>query len=78
MSRTRVEARFALCIDNRRYRASLIVHKLYRLVPDLKAERHGLIRIIDETGEDYLYSRDRFVKLNIPASLRQRLAAASG
>lgn len=48
-------ARFALCIDNSDYPASLELHKIYRVLPDPQAEGDGDLRVIDESGEDYLY-----------------------
>jgi hypothetical protein len=53
--------RFVLCIRNDSYEASLITRKIYRLVEDEKAEAKALVRIIDESGEDYLYPTDFFV-----------------
>jgi hypothetical protein len=53
--------RFAVCINNRGYPASLGLHKIFRVLPDESAAEDGDIRVIDESGEDYLYSADRFV-----------------
>jgi len=55
---------FAVCVDNKGYPASLELHKIYRVIPDPKAESEGDMRVIDESGEDYLYSQDRFVHIN--------------
>ena len=52
---------FLVCVNNNGYRASLELNKRYRQVIDLDAERHGLVRIIDESGEAYLYARSRFM-----------------
>ena len=49
----RSRVRFAVCIKNKGYEASLEVGKLYRVIPDQEAERHGYLRIVDESGEDY-------------------------
>ncbi len=49
--------RFAICIDNAEYPASLELHKAYRVLPDKGAEQDGDLRIIDESGEDYLFPR---------------------
>jgi len=51
---------FAICIDNTDYEASLIPRKLYEVIPDEKAEQDDLLRVIDESGEDYLYHRSYF------------------
>jgi hypothetical protein len=66
-------ARFAVCLDNRDYEASLDVAKLYRIVPDDDAARRGYLRVIDESGEDYAYAAPRFFVLGAPASLRRAL-----
>ncbi|MFO1429318.1 MAG: hypothetical protein U1F76_04140 [Candidatus Competibacteraceae bacterium] len=58
--------RFAICIDNSEYPASLEVHKVYRVLPDAEADLDGDLRIIDESGEDYLYPADYFVLLDVP------------
>jgi len=53
--------RYAICVDNAEYPASLNLHKLYRLVPDDEADLEGALRVIDESGEDYLYPAKYFV-----------------
>jgi hypothetical protein len=58
--------RFAVCIDNSGYVASLELHKMYRVLPDAVADRDGDLRIIDESGEDYLYDAGRFVLVDLP------------
>lgn len=57
------EARFVVCIDNEGYEPSLELHKIYSVVPDPDAAKDGDLRGVDESGEDYLYSVDRFVAL---------------
>ena len=52
--------RLVTCINSDGYEASLIAHKAYRTLPDPDAERHGLLRVIDETDEDYLYPAAHF------------------
>jgi len=64
-----------VCIDNSDYPASLERHKIYRVVPDDDAAQDGDIRIIDESGEDYLYSADRFVPITVPAEVSRSMAA---
>ena len=71
------QARFAVCIKNRGYEASLDIGKLYRIIPDVKAESHGYIRVIDESGEDYGYAADRFFRLEVPRPLEKALLRAS-
>jgi len=63
--------RFAVCIKNSGYSASLELRKLYEVIEDPAAEKDEMIRIIDESGEDYLYSIDRFVFAPLPASVEQ-------
>lgn len=65
--------RFAVCLDNHDYEASLDVAKLYRIVPDEEAARRGYLRVVDESGEDYAYAARRFFLLSAPASLRRAL-----
>jgi hypothetical protein len=54
-------APFALCVDNTGYQASLIPGKVYRILPDPTAASDELVRVVDESGEDYLCHKDRFV-----------------
>lgn len=61
-----MKKRFALCIDNKGYEASLILRKIYESIPDEKAEHDDFIRIIDESGEDYLYHKNHFVFVELP------------
>jgi hypothetical protein len=61
-----MKTRFAVCVDNSEYPASLEVHKIYRVVPDNDAEQSGQVRVIDESGEDYLYSSRYFVVIDVP------------
>jgi len=58
--------RFAICIDNSEYPASLEMHKICRVLPDEDAERDGDLRVIDEGGEDYLYPATYFVLVEFP------------
>lgn len=60
------ETKFVVCIDNKNYPSSLEFGKIYRVVPDEKAEKHKMIRVIDESGEDYLYSEKSFVAIKLP------------
>lgn len=69
----RSQVRFAVCVNNKGYEASLEVGKLYRIVPDQEAERRGYVRIVDESGEDYGYSADRFFSIDVPKPLEKAL-----
>jgi len=67
---------YVVCVNNTDYPASLELHKIYRTVPDPDAETDGDIRVVDESGEDYLYSQDRFTPIRVPAVVRESLAHA--
>jgi len=58
--------RFAVCVDNSEYPASLEMHKVYRVLPDEDAASDGDLRVIDESGEDYLYPADYFLLIDVP------------
>ena len=66
-------AHFVICIRNEGYRASLDLRKLYPVLPDQFAEEHNMIRVVDESGEDYLYPANYFVRLDLPQSVEQTL-----
>ena len=66
---------FALCIDNTDYQASLIPGKVYRILPDPVAAKDGLVRIVDESGEDYLYHKDYFLFVDFPPSVTKKILA---
>ncbi|MFZ0321351.1 MAG: hypothetical protein WAL56_19670 [Candidatus Sulfotelmatobacter sp.] len=59
-------ARFVLCVRNRDYPASLELRKVYRLLSDEQASRRRQVRVIDESGEDYLYPEEYFVPIKLP------------
>jgi hypothetical protein len=66
---------FALCIDNTEYQASLILGKVYRILPDAKAARDDLVRIVDESGEDYLYHKSHFVFVDFSKAVARKILA---
>jgi hypothetical protein len=68
---------FVVCVNNRGYPASLELHKIYRVLPDEDAAEDGDIRVIDESGEDYLYSADRFVEVELPQTVRRSVLQAA-
>ena len=74
--RARTEG-FAVCVRNRGYAASLEVRKLYPVVNDPEAASEDLIRAIDESGEDYLYTARLFQKVALPVELQRVLRTAS-
>ncbi len=65
--------KFLLCIENEGYEASLELRKLYERLPDKEAERHKQVRIIDESGEDYLYPSDFFAPIRLSVQTRTKL-----
>lgn len=68
---------FVVCLDNEGYPASLEVGKLYRYVPDKEAQAEGLLRVIDESGEDYAFEAKRFHEIAVPAVVEKALLEAS-
>jgi hypothetical protein len=67
------DAEFVVCLRNDGYIASLEVHKIYRILPDPEAEKDGDLRIVDESGEDYLYPKDWFVLIEVPEAVEASL-----
>ena len=70
------DVHFAVCINNEGYEASLELGKLYQVIPDDEAERNDLIRVIDESGEDYAFAASRFFALEVPSVVQKALLAA--
>ena len=64
---------FALCVDNTDYQASLVLGKVYRIIPDPKAAKDDLIRIVDESGEDYLYHKSHFLFVDFPKAITKKI-----
>ena len=62
---------FALCVDNSEYPASLDLHKVYAVLPDARAAEDDFLRVVDESGEDYLYSAKRFVLVELPQQVKR-------
>ena len=77
MKKARNGSKYVVCVKNRGYRVSLIRRRLYRVLPDSQAEKHGLLRVVDESGEDYLYPQSLFIVLEIPRSAERVLAQAT-
>ena len=67
-SRAKAKADLVVCIRNRGYAASLELRKIYRALADPDAGQHGYLRVLDESGEDYLYPADFFLPLDLPRS----------
>jgi hypothetical protein len=71
------ERQYAVCISNVGYEASLEVNKLYAVIPDERAAADGLVRVIDEDGEDYLYPEAWFVAVEVPKAVQDSVSKAS-
>ncbi|PYS93534.1 MAG: hypothetical protein DMF64_04855 [Acidobacteria bacterium] len=69
--------KFAVCVNNTDYAASLELHKIYRVLPDEDAALEGDIRVIDESGEDYLYPAEWFVPIELPQAVEKSLLQAA-
>jgi hypothetical protein len=67
---------FVVCVDNEGYPASLEKRKIYLALRDPSAERRGLIRVVDESGDDYLYPKAFFRSIALPLALRRAVLAA--
>ena len=68
-----MKQRFLLCVDNVGYKASLEVRKLYETIPDKEAERHNQVRVLDESGEDYLYPSRFFAPVRLSMQAKNRI-----
>lgn len=66
--------RFALCLSNEGFEAALEPRKIYRVLPDLDAEREGLLRVVDESEEDYLYPETMFEPIGVSERVAKELA----
>jgi hypothetical protein len=73
----KAEHQFAICVQDEAYPVSLELWKVYRVIPDKKAAQHQLIRIIDESGEDYLFDESWFVPIKLPPAAKEAMLAAT-
>jgi len=71
------EHQFAICVQNDGHPASLELWKVYRVIPDKKAAQHQLVRIVDESGEDYLFDESWFVPIKLPPAAKEAMLAAA-
>jgi hypothetical protein len=69
--------RLVICLDNTGYEASLERRKIYVALPDARADKLGQLRVIDESGEDYLYDKAGFREVSLPQSLRRAVLLAA-
>ena len=70
--------RFAICLDNEGYEASLELRKIYRVLPPEGNDPKDYVRVVDESGEDYLYHKSHFVFVDFPSPIRKRILALTG
>ena len=71
----RLTKQFALCLKNTGNEASLILGKVYRVVPDARAAKDDLVRIIDESGDDYLFHKTQFAFVDFSQAVRKKILA---
>ncbi len=71
------EIRFVVCIDNAGYPASLELHKIYRALSDDVASAEGDIRVIDDSGEDYVYPASRFMDVTLPTTIQEAILSVA-
>ena len=76
-STTASPAEYVVCVDNGGYPASLELHKIYRTLPDDDAAASGDLRVVDESGEDYLFPASGFVAISVPERVRSSLRRAA-
>jgi len=74
---TRAARRLVICIDNAGYEVSLERRKIYVCLPDARVEKLGQLRVIDESGEDYLYPKDAFVRAELSQPVRRAVLHAA-
>ena len=67
--------RFALCLKNPGNEASLILGKVYRILPDARAAKDDLVRVVDESGDDYLFNKHQFAFVEFPQAVRKKILA---
>ncbi len=77
MSQRKPVFKFAVCVNNAEYPASLELHKIYRIIPDEDAASDGDLRVIDESGEDYLYPGAWFVFVQLPPAVERSVRRAA-
>jgi hypothetical protein len=73
---TRPKSRYVLCLSNEGYPASLEPRKVYRTMPDREGARQGLIRVVDESGEDYLYPKDMFAAVTLSRAIERAITTS--
>ena len=77
MARKSNRSNYAVCVSNRGYRASLVIRRIYRTLADPQAAKRNLVRVVDESGEDYLYPTTMFVAIHSPQEVAKAFKKAS-
>jgi len=77
MRKPKASSRLLVCVENEGYGVSLEKRKIYISVPDPVAAQHGQVRVIDESGEDYLYPKSCFLPVRLPQSVRKAVLAVA-
>ena len=72
-----MKQQFVICIKNDEYPVSLEVRKLYQIISDSDAESNQQLRVIDESGDDYLYPKEYFISVNLPNATKQTIVEAA-
>jgi hypothetical protein len=67
--------KFAVCVSNDGNKASLILGKVYRVLPDARASKDDLVRVVDESGENYLFDKEQFVLVTFPQAASKKILA---
>ena len=77
MKRRGSASEYVVCVGNKGYRASLVVRRIYRVLSDPEARKRGLLRVVDESGEDYLFPRELFEAVDLSKTAEKKLALAT-
>lgn len=68
---------FVVCVENEGYPVSLELRKIYHVIPDARVAEHQFVRVIDESGEDYLYPADYFIPIELPQTIERAFSLAA-
>jgi len=74
---TKTSPQFVVCLKNDGYEVSLELRKIYQILPDKEAEKHKMLRVVDESGEDYLFPARLFSPITLPQTLVKELALSA-
>ncbi len=75
MQPANTESQFVVCINNKDYQASLEIIKIYQVIFNFNASQHQMIRVVDESGEDYLYPSNYFIPIELPKAVEEAFSA---